>query len=126
MRTAHTRVERHECRKFDAGWRRKPGRRRVCRDERVERYERGERGDVLIRVRGEPEIVLDGIVCREPRVGFLSIELPPLEDWAERLSFLDDEIRARLEHGAFYDVLRGYLAVRWQHRERSVLTTTKT
>ncbi len=88
--------------------------------------ERGERGDVLIRVRGEPEIVLDGIVCREPRVGFLSIELPPLEDWAERLSFLDDEIRARLEHGAFYDVLRGYLAVRWQHRERSVLTTTKT
>lgn len=91
---------------------------------RLSTDERGERGDVLLRIRGEPEIVLDGIVCREPRSGFLCIELPPLEAWATRLSFLDDDLRARLESGAFYETLRGHLAVRWQHRPKALPTST--
>ena len=73
----------------------------------------GLRGDVVIVVRGEPEVRLDGIVCREPRPGYLAIELPPLEDWATRLSFVDDNVRARLEDGGFYETLRGHLATRW-------------
>ena len=76
----------------------------------------GLRGDVVIAVHGDPVVVLAGIVCREPRPGFLSIELPSLESWATRLSFCDHEVRERLVNGRFYEELRTYLATRWQQK----------
>jgi site-specific recombinase XerD len=74
---------------------------------------RGPLAQVSLVVRGEPEVRLEGIVVREPRPGFLALELPPLEDWLPALSFCDDEIRARFEDAAFYERLRDELARRW-------------
>jgi site-specific recombinase XerD len=74
---------------------------------------RGRLAQVSLVVRGEPEVRLEGIVVREPRLGFLALELPPLEDWQPALSFCDDEIRARFEDAAFYERLRDELARRW-------------
>ncbi len=74
---------------------------------------RGPLARVSLVVRGEPEVVLEGIVVREPRPGFLALELPPLEDWQPALSFCDDEVQARFEDATFYERLRDELARRW-------------
>jgi site-specific recombinase XerD len=75
--------------------------------------ERGRRGDVVLVVRGEPEVRLSGIVVREPRPGFFALELPPEEDWAPALSFCDDDVRARFVDAGFYEHLRDALARRF-------------
>lgn len=71
------------------------------------------RGEVTLVVRGEPSVTLPGIVVREPRRGFLALELPPLEDWAPALSYVDDHVRARFEEAEFYEGLRAAIAQRW-------------
>jgi site-specific recombinase XerD len=76
-------------------------------------------GEVTLVVRGEPEVTLGGIVVREPRRGFLALELPPLEDWAPTLSFVDDAVRARFEEAEFYESLRGAIAQRWMREVAS-------
>ncbi|MCC7073025.1 MAG: tyrosine-type recombinase/integrase [Deltaproteobacteria bacterium] len=65
-------------------------------------------------VRGDPNITLDGIRVAEPRPGFLTLSLPPLEEWAERLSWLAPELRQRIEEGAFYEQLLAAARARWQ------------
>jgi hypothetical protein len=70
-------------------------------------------GEVTLVVRGEPSVTLEGIVVREPRPGFLALELPPLEDWAPALAFCDDEVRARFDDAGFYELLREALAERY-------------
>jgi integrase/recombinase XerD len=87
---------------------------RMRLEVRYSNDEIGRRGDVVIIVRGPPDVRLDGVVCREPRPGFLSIDVPPLASWTTRLSFLDDEARERLNDGRFYEALRAHLASRWQ------------
>ncbi len=75
---------------------------------------RGRVAYVSIIIRMSPaDIVLDDIVCREPRVGFVSIELPPMEVWEDRLVGVDDGIRERLESGSFYETMRRALVQRW-------------
>ncbi len=69
--------------------------------------------DVTVVVRADPDIVLDGIRVTEPRPGFLALSLPPLEDWAERLTWLPPDTRARIEEGAFYEQLLAAIRVRW-------------
>jgi hypothetical protein len=90
---------------------------RMRLEVRYSHDELGRRGDVVIVVRGPPDVQLDGVVCREPRPGFLSIDVPPLSTWTTRLSFLDDEARERLNDGRFYEALRAHLASRWQTTE---------
>lgn len=78
------------------------------------RLRRDEDGaDVTVVVRADPDIVLDGIRVTEPRPGFLALSLPPLEDWAERLTWLPPDTRARIEEGAFYEQLLAAIRVRW-------------
>lgn len=81
--------------------------------------ERGVRGDVVLVVRGEPAVKLEGIVVREPRPGFFAIELPPQESWAEPLSWLAPEVRARFDDAELYERLRDHLARRFQSHPRS-------
>jgi integrase/recombinase XerD len=85
----------------------------------VARDERGERGDVTLVVRGEPSVRLTGVVVREPRAGFISLELPPLEEWAPSLSFCERDIQARFDEGDFYERLRDALAERWSRRNET-------
>ncbi|MDP2345817.1 MAG: tyrosine-type recombinase/integrase [Deltaproteobacteria bacterium] len=65
--------------------------------------------DVLIELTdssGGPTVRLDGIVVDESRPGFYSLHLPPLEDWAPALSYVDDKLRARVDDVGFYERLR--------------------
>lgn len=68
---------------------------------------------VTVVVRADPDVVLDGIRVAEPRPGFLTLSLPPLEDWADRLSWLAPDIRLRVEEGGFYDQLLAAIRARW-------------
>ena len=60
---------------------------------------------------------LDGIVVREPRPGWVTLELPPLEAWKSRPLWLLPEQRERMESPEFYQllqthVMRKYLALK--------------
>ncbi len=91
---------------------------------RVGQDARGARGDVVLVVRGEPDVRLGGIVIREPRPGFVALELPPQEDWAPALSFVDDVVRARFDEAGFYERLRDALAQRWASQRPGAPTAT--
>ena len=70
--------------------------------------------DVVVTLRGDPDITLDGIRAVEQRPGFLTLTLPPLERWADRLAWLPREARERIEAGAFYERLLEVVRARWQ------------
>jgi len=58
---------------------------------------------------------LEGIVVREPRPGWVTLEVPPLELWEKGLSWLTPEQRERIESPEFYKLIqeqatRRYLA----------------
>lgn len=83
---------------------------------RLERDEAGAR--VTVVVRADPDVVLEGIRVAEPRPGFLTLSLPPLEEWAEGLSWLPPETRERIEEGAFYEQLLAAIRARWSDPPR--------
>jgi hypothetical protein len=57
----------------------------------------GEVADVSIVVAfSGGDVTFAGIVAREPRVGWVSVELPPLEDWRDGLSRLPAPVRERV------------------------------
>lgn len=62
---------------------------------------------------GGPAVRLTGIRVEEQRPGFFSLQLPPAEDWAPALSFLDDDARARVEAVDFYERLRDAVIARF-------------
>ncbi len=78
---------------------------------RLERTAHG--AAVAVVVRGHPDVTLDGIHVTEPRPGFLTMSLPPLEDWAARLATLPADTRERIEEGAFYDHLLAAVRASW-------------
>ncbi len=61
-------------------------------------------------------VYLDGIVIREPRPGWTTIEIPPLEKWEKPLNWLLPEQRERIQSPEFFPLLqtrvtRKYLAL---------------
>ena len=58
------------------------------------------------------DVRLTGVVVREMRAGFVSVELPPLEAWAPQLRALPPDVRARFDDAATYERLRDALARR--------------
>ena len=61
-------------------------------------------------------IYLEGIVVREPRPGFVTMEIPPLEKWEKPMRWLLPEQRERIQSPDFYQLLqthvtRKYLAL---------------
>jgi integrase/recombinase XerD len=52
---------------------------------------------------------LDGIVIREQRPGWVSLELPPLEAWEARLRWLLPEQRERVESPEFFQLLQTHM-----------------
>jgi hypothetical protein len=80
---------------------------------REEGAEAERRGAVTLVVRGGPSVTLPGLVLREPRRGFLVLELPPLEDGAAGLSSVDDAVRERVAQAKFSEALREAIAARW-------------
>lgn len=64
---------------------------------------------------------LSGIVARAARPGFLSLDLPPIEDWEAALSFLDEGIRRRFDDADIYEALRDHIAARFQDLKGGLL-----
>ncbi len=64
-------------------------------------------------------IPLDGIVVREARPGWVSLELPPLEQWEKPLCWLTAEQRARVESPDFYRLLQEHISRRFLALKRS-------
>ena len=62
-------------------------------------------------------IDLEGIVVREPRRGWITMEIPPLEKWERPMRWLLPEQRERIESPEFFQlvqahVTRKYLALK--------------
>ena len=61
-------------------------------------------------------VVLDGITVKEGRPGWVSIDVPPLEAWSERLLWLTPPQRERLSSPQFFQRLQQLLAERFLAR----------
>lgn len=70
--------------------------------------ERGLRsGRVTLGIGAGPRpVYLTGIVAREVRRGWVSLEIPPLETWEEPLRWLRPEQRERIEDARFFEMLQ--------------------
>ncbi len=55
-------------------------------------------------------IDLDGIVVREPRPGWTTIEIPPLEKWEKPMRWLLPEQRERIQLPDFFQLLQTHVA----------------
>ena len=68
----------------------------------------------VVILNAEQSVKLNGIIVRETRrSGWLSIDLPPLEDWAESLKRLTQQQRDRITSPAFYQLLQKALSERY-------------
>jgi hypothetical protein len=66
--------------------------------------------DVALEILTQPRSIrLRGIVVREPRPGWVTLEVPPLEMWEEPLRWLTREERERVESPEFYQTLQEHL-----------------
>lgn len=61
---------------------------------------------VALLVQGNSSARLAGIVLRESRPGWIALDLPPLDDWAQALRAVSPEQRERLLSPRFYEYLR--------------------
>ena len=73
---------------------------------------------LLIASHPEP-VRLDGIVVKESRPGWLSLDLPALEMWEEPLKRLSVQQRERIESPEFYQLLQREVTRRYLARSRS-------
>jgi len=60
---------------------------------------------LIIDKRPQP-IVFPGIVAREQRPGWLTIDVPPTEHWTEQRQQLTEAQRERMDTAEFYELLR--------------------
>lgn len=54
----------------------------------------------------ERPVYFTGTSVRQLRPGFVSLQIPPLEDWTEPLGWLSQEQQQRFEEPAFYELLQ--------------------
>ena len=66
--------------------------------------------DVVLEILTKPRSIhLRGIEVREPRPGWVTLEVPPLETWKEPLRWLTPQERERIESPQFYQLLQEHL-----------------
>ena len=74
----------------------------------------GRSADVQVAVSdGDVVVVLDDIVLTQQRPTFFALQLPPLEAWQPKLSFLSAEAQARFDDADFYERLRDAVIARF-------------
>jgi site-specific recombinase XerD len=66
----------------------------------------GGKGDV------QRPIYFTGIIAKEVRRGYVTLDIPPLERWSEPLSWLSREQRERFEQPEFYEMLQREISAR--------------
>jgi hypothetical protein len=60
----------------------------------------------LLILGGDHPVRLEGIVVRELRPGWISLDVPPLERWSDPCRWLTPPQRRRIESPAFFQLLR--------------------
>jgi hypothetical protein len=60
---------------------------------------------------GRP-IYFTGLSAKEVRRGYVTLDIPPLEQWAESLSWLSRAQRERFEEPSFYEMLQREISTR--------------
>jgi hypothetical protein len=83
----------------------------------------GRAADVVVELAdnsGGPAVQLKGIEVEEARPGFYTLRLPPADDWAPAVSFLDDDARARVADVGFYEGVRDAVIARFAARRRAI------
>ena len=69
---------------------------------------------VTVTILTEPRpIELRGITVREPRHGWVTLDVPPLEAWAEPLRWLTPPERERIESAEFYQLIQRHVSHRF-------------
>ena len=66
---------------------------------------------------------LDGIVVREPRPGFVTMEIPPLEKWEKPMRWLLPDQRERIQTPEFYQLLQTHVTRRYLALTRTATLT---
>jgi hypothetical protein len=61
-------------------------------------------------------IKLRGIVACEQRPGWVTLDVPSLEAWAEPLKWVTPPERERIESAEFYQLLREHVTRKWAAR----------
>ena len=61
---------------------------------------------------GERHIYFPGIVAKEVRRGYVTLDIPPLEHWVEPLSWLSRSQRERFDEAEFYEMLQREVSTR--------------
>ena len=56
---------------------------------------------------------LTGIVVRQPRAGWITLEVPPLDSWERPMRWLTREQRQRVESSDFYRLLQEQIGRRY-------------
>ena len=62
--------------------------------------------EVCLSVLNDPPVKLEGIVASQPRKGWITLDVPPLERWSEPMKWLRPEQRERIESPEFYQWLQ--------------------
>ena len=70
--------------------------------------------DVKLKIlSGDRYVQLNGIVVRQPRAGWVTLEVPPLEAWQEPFLWLTPPQRERIESPEFYKLLQEHVGRRY-------------
>jgi hypothetical protein len=71
--------------------------------------------DVGLLILGDERPVrLDGIVVRELRLGWITLDVPPLERWADPCRWLSPPQRRRIESAEFFETLKDEIGRRYR------------
>jgi hypothetical protein len=72
--------------------------------------------DVTLTIVTDPQpVMLTGILVREARPGWLTLDVPPLEHWEEPMKWLTPEQKTRIQSAEFYETLQREVARRFLH-----------
>ena len=63
-------------------------------------------------------VKLTGIVVREARPGWLTLDVPPLERWEEPMKWLTPEQKTRMESAEFYEMLQREVTRRFLYAQQ--------
>ena len=66
-----------------------------------------------VRILGQPDVLLSGIRVRQPRPGWVTLDIPPLERWERDLKRLPAAQRERIESPEFYELLQRTISARY-------------
>lgn len=73
-----------------------------------------DRGTVTVTIQNRPApVVLTGITVHQPRPGWITLDVPPQEDWSDQREQLTPAQRERIESPEFYELLRQQVTQRF-------------